>query len=174
MIPGFTVLELLVTLSLTGILLAAAVPSFETFSQRQQMKAAVNTLQNDLMMSRSSAVHLGSRIVACPGSPATGCLGNPDWGAGWIVFADGNTDRQRQPDETLIRIGQAVDNMVIRSNAGRTQVRFLPDGSAPGSNSSITFCGLGGPAQARKLVISNIGRIRRDTAEDLDLSFCPT
>lgn len=171
---GFTVLELLMTVSIAGILLAAAVPSFQKFSQRQQMKAAVNTLQNDLMMSRSSAVHLGSHVIACPGSPTNGCGGNSDWSSGWIVFDDSNTDRQRQPGETLIRHGQQIEHMVIRSNAGRTQVRFLPDGSAPGSNSSITFCGPGGPAHARKLVISNVGRIRRDTVPDLDLSFCPT
>jgi type IV fimbrial biogenesis protein FimT len=63
--------------------------------------------------------------------------------------------------------------MFIHGSSGRTSVRFFPDGSTPGSNGSITFCGLGGPGQARKLVISNLGRIRRDTAPDLDSDLCP-
>jgi Tfp pilus assembly protein FimT len=90
------------------------------------------------------------------------------------VFVDGNGDRQRQAGERLLRHGQGVDNMKILGSPGRTDVRFFPDGSAPGSNGSITFCGLGGPEKARKLVISNLGRIRRDTSPDIDPAECPT
>ncbi|MBT8054405.1 MAG: GspH/FimT family pseudopilin [Gammaproteobacteria bacterium] len=164
----------MVTVAIAGILLVAGAPALQNFSRLQQMKAAVNTLQNDLMMSRSSAVHLNTRVVACPGTPGAGCSDSTDWSGGWIVFADNNADRQRQAGENLIRRGQQTEQMLILSNAGRTRIRFLPDGSAPGSNSSITFCGPGGPAQARKLVISNVGRIRRDAAPTLDLSLCPT
>jgi type IV fimbrial biogenesis protein FimT len=171
---GFTVLELMITISIAGILLAAGVPSFQNFSNRQQMKAAVASLQNDLMMGRSEAVHLNARIVTCPGNPAQGCTGANEWSAGWIVFTDDNADRQRQPGESIVRRGYGLDHMLIRSSAGRTDVRFFPDGSAPGSNGSITFCGLGGPDQARKLVISILGRIRRDTAPDMDTADCPT
>jgi type IV fimbrial biogenesis protein FimT len=170
---GFTALELVITVSIAGILLAAGIPSFQEFSNRQQLKATVNSLQNDLMMARSEAVHLNARVVACPGDPARGCTETSEWSEGWIVFTDGNADRQRQQTEAVIRRGYGLENLVIRSTAGRTDIRFFPDGSAPGSNSSITFCGLGGPTQARKLVISNIGRIRRDTAEDMDESDCP-
>jgi len=172
-IRGFTVLELMVTLSIAGILLAAGIPSFQAFSRQQQMKAAVATLQNDLMMARSEAVHLGIRVVACPGTPEDGCSGSAVWNPGWIVFADANADRQRQQTEPVIRHGMEIENMRILGSAGRADIRFFTDGSAPGSNGSITFCGPGGPAQARKLIISNLGRIRRETVPDLDLAKCP-
>ena len=171
---GLTVIELMVTLSIAGILLAAGIPSFQSFSNQQQMKAAVASLQNDLMMGRSEAVHLNTRVVTCPGNPAQGCTGASEWSAGWIVFADDNADRQRQGTEKIVRRGHGLENMRVRSSAGRTDVRFFPDGSAPGSNGSITFCGRGGPGQARKLVISNLGRIRRDMAPDMDTADCPT
>jgi type IV fimbrial biogenesis protein FimT len=170
---GFTVLELMITISIVGILLAAGVPSFQSFSQQQQMKAAVARLQNDLMMARSEAVHLSTRVVTCPGDPALGCTGASEWNTGWIVFVDDNADRQRQPSERIVRRGEGLENMQVWSSSGRTDVRFFPDGSAPGSNSSISFCGPGGPGQARKLVISNLGRIRRDKAPDLDTADCP-
>jgi len=171
---GLTVIELIVTISIAGILLAAGLPSFQSFSSQQQMKAAVASLQNDLMMGRSEAVHLNTRVVSCPGNPAQGCTGANEWSAGWIVFADGNADGQRQQTEKIVRRGHGLENMRVRSSAGRTDVRFFPDGSAPGSNGSITFCGQGGPGQARKLVISNLGRIRRDMAPDMDMADCPT
>ncbi len=170
---GFTVLELMITISIAGILLVTAAPSFQSFTQRQQMKAAVTSLQNDLMMARSEAVRLNMRVVTCPGDPAQGCTGSNEWNTGWIVFADDNADRQRQPGERVVRRGEEVENLRVLSSSGRTDVRFFPDGSAPGSNGSISFCGLGGPAHARKLVVSNLGRIRRDEAPDLDTDDCP-
>lgn len=171
---GFTILELMVTLSIASILLVAGVPSLQTFTQRQAMKAAINSLQNDLMMARSEAVHLNTRFVTCPGNPSQGCSGDTEWSSGWIVFADENADRQLQPSESITRQGYGLENLYIRSSSGRTEVRFFPDGSAPGSNGSITFCGLGGAAQARKLVISNLGRIRRDVATGVNAADCPT
>jgi len=170
---GFTVLELMITISIAGILLVTAAPSFQSFSQRQHMKAAVTSLQNDLMMARSEAVRLNIRVVTCPGDPAQGCTGSNEWHTGWIVFVDDNADRQRQPGERIVRRGQELENLWVRSSTSRTDVRFSPDGSAPGSNGSISFCGPGGPGQARKLVISNLGRIRRDEAPGLDTAECP-
>ena len=171
---GFSVLELMITLSVASILLLTGIPSFQQFTFRQHMKAALASLHNDLMMARSEAVHRNTRVVSCPGSPATGCSDASDWSAGWIVFADNNADRQHQVGETIIRHGQGFENLDIHSSSGRTDIRFFPNGSAPGSNGSITFCGLGGPDKARKLVISNMGRIRRDSAAGLNETLCPS
>ena len=170
---GFTVLELMITVSIAALLLVTGIPSFQNYSQQQHIKAAVTSLQNDLMIGRSEAVHLNARVVSCPGTPENGCTGDTEWSDGWIVFADSNADRQRQPDEAIVRRGQAFENLRIVSSTGRTDIRFFPDGSTPGSNGSITFCGLGGPGQARKLIISNLGRIRREMAPDMDTVNCP-
>ena len=170
---GFTVLELMITVSVACILLLTALPSLTQFSRLQKMKASIGQLQNDLLMGRSEAVARNASTVACPGSPASGCSGGSDWSDGWIVFADDNGDQQHQAGEPLIRHGQPYENINILGSKGRREVRFFPNGSAPGSNGSITFCGTGGPMEARKLVISNPGRIRRDTATDIDPVKCP-
>ena len=97
---GFTLLELLVTLTIAALLLTAGVPSLQQFTQRQHMKAAVGSLHNDLLLARSEAVVRNLEAVACPGAPAVGCADagdqSGDWSGGWIVFGDGNGDRQRQ------------------------------------------------------------------------------
>ena len=170
---AFTVLELLVTLAVATILLLTGIPSFQQFTQRQHMKAAVDSLHNGLLLARSEAVHLDTPVVACPGEPVGGCTGDRDWSRGWIVFPDPNDDRQRQDGETLLLHGQWSENLSITSSRGRTSIRFLGDGSTPGSNANVSFCGPGGPPHARKLVISNIGRIRRDTYPDIDPARCP-
>lgn len=170
---GFTVLELMITVSVACILLLTGMPSFLQFSQRQAMKAAIGHLHNDLLMGRSEAVARALPGIACPGDPADGCSGDHDWSGGWIVFADQNGDQQFQAAEPLIRHGQPIEDIRIVGSSGRRQVHFFPNGSAPGSNGSIHFCGMGGPPEARKLVISNLGRIRRDTASDIDPVKCP-
>jgi type IV fimbrial biogenesis protein FimT len=171
--PGFTVLELMISLTIAAILLVIGVPAFQNFSQEQRMEAAINALHTDLVLARSQAIQLDAQVVACPGHPLPGCSGNSDWSEGWIIFGDANADRQRQAVEPLLRHGQGFDNLWIRSSAGRANLRFYPNGSTPGSNASIRFCGLRGPEFGRKLVISNIGRIKRETTTDIDSSDCP-
>ena len=170
---GFTVIELMFTLTITAVLLSLGVPAFQDFSLRQRMNASISALHIDLLYARSQAVYQNTQVIACPGSPSGGCAESTDWTVGWIVFSDSNTDRQHQDDEDLLRHGQGLDNIMIHSSAGRTNFRFYPNGSTPGSNGSFSLCGLGGPEHARKLIISNLGRIRRDEAENLDPIHCP-
>ena len=82
-------------------------------------------------------------------------------------------DLPKMSAENLLRHGQPHGSVVIHSPANRPHVRFFPDGSTPGSNASIGLCGRGGPQHARRLVISNIGRIRRDTFPAVDPAHCP-
>ena len=170
---GFTVIELMVTLSITAILLSLGIPAFQDYSLRQRMNASISALHNDLLYGRSQAIYRNTQVVACAGSPAGGCTESTDWTAGWIVFSDSDTDRQHQDGEDLLRHGQGLKNIMIHSSASRTNLRFYPNGTTPGSNGSFSLCGLGGPEHARKLVISNLGRIRRDEAENLDPIHCP-
>jgi type IV fimbrial biogenesis protein FimT len=171
---AFTLLEMMITIAIIAILVTLGVPAFFEFSQKQAISAAINTLHNDLLLARSHAVYEGLPVVACPGNETSGCTDGIQWSDGWIVFADPNADRTLQVNETVVRSGMAIEHMAINSSSGRTSFRFYPNGSTPGSNGSISFCGRGGPELARKLIISNLGRIRRDDAIGLDSSKCPS
>lgn len=170
---GLTVLELMVTLSIATILLATGIPSLQQFTHRQHMKSAAASLHQDLLLARSRSVYLNAVIVVCPGNPSDGCSGDSNWSEGWIVFEDENRDESRQSEEALIRHGQALEKVSIQNSPGRSEIRFFPDGSTPGTNTSLSLCGFDGPPGARKIVISNIGRIRRDTWPDVDSTRCP-
>ena len=171
---GATVLELMVTLAVAALLATTGVPSFQAYLQRQHVTAAVNRLHHDLAFARSQAVYRNAVVIACPGDPETGCSPGSDWSAGWIVFEDADGDQALSAAETVARHAQLAEDVRIVNSAGRSAVRFFPDGSAPGSNTSLSLCGRNGPPGARKLVVSNIGRIRRDTWPDLDPARCPS
>jgi len=170
---GFTVLEMLLVLSIMAILMILGIPALQSYEMRQRMSAAVNLLHTQLALARNEAINRNTQVVACPGRPTGGCTEAADWSDGWMIFADLNGDRQHQGTETVLRVEPGLEQMVIRSSSGRTSLRFYPNGSAPGSNSSISFCDARGPADARKLVISNSGRIRREEAPEIDASNCP-
>jgi type IV fimbrial biogenesis protein FimT len=170
---GTTVLELMVTLAIAAVLVTAGLPSFQWYLHRQHVRAAVNQLHHDLLLARAEAVYRNAIVIACPGAPGSGCANGPDWSGGWIVFEDGDGDRALSAMEPVIRHGQSLQDVRILTTSGRGPLRFFPDGDAPGTNMSISLCGRDGPSGARKLVVSNIGRIRRDTWPDLDPSRCP-
>jgi type IV fimbrial biogenesis protein FimT len=170
---GFTVLECLVVLSLLAILLTQGVPALRDYGLRQRMSAAMHALHSHLALARNDAVRSGVDIVVCPGHKSSGCRADSNWDSGWLVFEDSNGDHVYQSGEDLLATEPGLEHMMIRSNGGRRYVRFVANGSSPGSNSSISFCDLRGSSSARKLVISNLGRIRREAAPETRADSCP-
>lgn len=171
---GFTVMECLIVISILAILLVQGVPALQDYGLRQRMSAAMHALHSHLAMARNDAVRFNVQVVACPGNEADGCRDDSNWDGGWLVFEDLNRDRQHQETERLLAAEPGLEQIMIRSNSGRRELRFLPNGTAPGSNSSISFCDMRGPLLARKLVISNLGRIRREEAADTNGANCPS
>lgn len=170
---GFTILECLIVICILAILLVQGVPALRDYGLRQRMSAAMHSLHSHLAMARNDAVRFSVDVVVCPGEKTQGCRGDSNWDSGWLVFEDTNGDHAYQSDERLLAVEPGLEHIVIRSNGGRRYVRFVPNGSSPGSNSSISFCDLRGPVAARKLVISNLGRIRREPAADTNAASCP-
>ncbi|HKX55481.1 MAG TPA: GspH/FimT family pseudopilin, partial [Xanthomonadales bacterium] len=160
---GFTVLECLVVISILAILLLQGAPALRDYGLRQRMSSAMHALHSHLAMARNDAVRFSVDIVVCPGQKTSGCSGDSNWDSGWLVFEDLNGDHAYQAGERLLAVEPGLEHIMIRSSGGRRYVRFVSNGSSPGSNSSISFCDLRGPAAARKLVVSNLGRIRRET-----------
>lgn len=172
---GLTALDLVVTLAIISILIAAAVPALRQLFMQQRMKAAVAALHSGLVLARNSAIHRNGYIVLCPSNQEdSGCADDVEWQGGWIVFADLDGDRERSGEqEPLLRRGDAFPQMSILSSAYRTRLRFYPNGSAPGSNARLTFCDARGPETARQLVLSASGRVRIDGSTGGLAIACP-
>ena len=166
-------LEILIVISVLAILLIQGVPALRDYGLRQRMSAAMHALHSHLALARNEAVRFNVEMIVCPGDARSGCRLDSNWDNGWMVFGDFNGDRLYQAEEPLLVQEPGLEQIMIRSSNGRRIVRFLPNGSAPGSNGSISFCDLRGPAAARKLVVSNLGRMRRETEPNLDVTRCP-
>ena len=158
---GMTAFDLLISMAIVAVLLATAVPGLRAWSLNHAMGAAVASLHADLQFARAEAIRLRSHTVACPGQLDAGCKDAATWHSGWLLFADSNGDREWQASEPLLRQSPAVQGLSITSSEARRRLRFSPQGAAPGSNASISFCDSRGPAAARQLTLSASGRLHR-------------
>lgn len=84
---GFTLIELMVTIGLLAILLAAVAPSFRGLLLDNQAATQANAVVTSLMFARSEAIKRNVPVVMCRSNTGTDYAGS-NWANGWILFAD--------------------------------------------------------------------------------------
>lgn len=110
---GFTIIELMVSITVLGVLLGVGVPAFNNLVRNNRLAAQTNALVGALNYARSEAATRSMPVSVCAASDATqtDCSEDAaDWGNGWIVF----TDRAGDPgviDDT---------DVVLQTGAGLT------------------------------------------------------
>ena len=80
---GFTLIEMMVVISLLAILLAVGVPSFRAMIQQNRVTAVTNDLVAALQFARSEAIRTGANVTVCSSSDQSTCSGV--WTNGWVV-----------------------------------------------------------------------------------------
>ncbi|WP_256664862.1 GspH/FimT family pseudopilin [Pseudomonas sp. 8AS] len=156
---GFSLVELMVTVAVLGVLLAIAAPGFSDMMRNNRSQAAANELVSALNTARTEAVKRGSRVSLCPSSDGATCSGT-SWQTGWIVFVDtAASDTAASPalGATLSRRTGMSGGATATGTA--SFIRFSGLGFAP-KNSTITVqvTGCTGP-NARTISFSASGRI---------------
>lgn len=159
---GFTLVELLVTLTIAAILLAVAVPAFNSSIASARASDGANSLLAAIELARSEAVRRGvtastCRVTAVPATAcnnaAAGAFVAADWAAGWIVFADSGTGSAQavfEPalapaaDERVLQqqpFGQGAGARleIIETSAGVGVVTFRPDGLRVAGGADLVF-----------------------------------
>lgn len=86
-LSGFTLVELLITIVIAGILASLAAPSFREFIAGQRIKTASFDIISTLTLARSEAIKRNANAVITP----TG----GSWAGGWSVTASGTTLNQQ-------------------------------------------------------------------------------
>ena len=120
--PGFTLVELLITIVVVSILLAAGVPAFQSFIKNNRVTAQTNDLVSAIQLARSEALKRGANVVVCASKDQATCSEDKNtWADGWIVFSDLNYTNT--PD--LVGTGACLDTeeCIMATRAG------LPEGS---------------------------------------------
>lgn len=118
---GFTLIELMVTLAVAAVILATAVPSFQTLMVNNRLATQSNQLVTALNLARSEAVKRNTLVTVCksanPTATPPACTTAGNWEQGWVVFTDGDTVGTIDGNDTVIRVFDRMNGTTLRGSA---------------------------------------------------------
>lgn len=160
---GFTLVELMITLAVLAILLAIAIPSYQTFILNSRMSSISNDLLGALQLARSEAIKRNSRVSVCKSAGGGACTNAGTWAQGWMVFVDngvaGTVDGTDQPVQVYPAL---TGTSTLAATANVTNfISYLATGMpnlAVGTTATLTLCpGVAG-VNGREIQIVAAGR----------------
>jgi len=160
---GFTLIELMVTVGIIGIVMGFGIPSMETYIKNDRLTSQINTLVAYLAYARSEAVLRSQQVILCASSNSTSCTGT--WSDGWILFVDADSNSVLDADEQILRVQQALSGSnTLTSSVGTSFIYDNRGFSANAANGSFSLCDNRGVSYLKSISISNTGRVRRGGA----------
>ena len=175
---GFTLGELLTTMTVVGLSLSFAVPSFNTIMNNNRRATGINQLVSTMYLARSEAVTRNLQITVCPSINGFNCQA-VGWDEGWLLFADADSDRTVDVGEIILGNLPAQNRLDIQSAEFGTFFVYRPNGrlmvNTPAENTGqMTICDPRGAEYARVLIVESSGhpRLSEYQADGSDPS-CP-
>lgn len=165
---GFTLIELMVTITIGVILMTLAVPSMRNMIERNAVSGHVNSFVGAVQLARSEAIKTGMPIVICISKNAEDDVPKCEtsgsaWELGWIVFADKNANGKMDSSSSdiLLRVqGKINDSGGIMQNKS-SKLIFRPTGLMSSGLSQLTFNSKSlASKQQRRVCITMAGRTR--------------
>lgn len=121
---GFTLVELLIAISIVAILLSAGVPSFSSLIGDNRLAAQAADFQSSLAYARSEAIRRAQNVAVGASQPIAG----NQFGGGWVVWVDANGNGVRDAGELTLRSHTDLGGSTFKSSGAQTTVSFLPSG----------------------------------------------
>ena len=142
---GFTLLELIITLVISTLLIAIAIPSFTTLIQNNRLTAASSSIQSDILFARNQSVSYLNYVTVCPldlkddGTCDSSCTCTSDWINGLDIFIDNGIRGELDSNDVLLKQGAVFngnDNAIYPNNF----ITFTPDGQITGNAEIFRYC----------------------------------
>ncbi len=149
---GLTLLELMVTIAIAGILLTIGVPSFQAIVTSNRISANTNDFITAINLARSEAIKRGTDISVCKSADGVSCTG--DWNQGWIVYLTSD------PPEVIIRVfdGLSGDDTLTTVPSDAHVVTFNGNGALAQYPVTFNFSLCDSSNERRQIVINPVGR----------------
>ena len=130
---GFTLIEVMVVITILAIMLSLAVPSMRSLLEGNRLEARSTELAASIHLARMEAIKRGpgARVSVTPNT-------KNDWTAGWTVFVDTTTDANDGASptagalngNTIVQVTEALPGSVTVSAGALGYVSFVGSGDA--------------------------------------------
>ena len=131
---GFTMIEMVVVMSIVGILFAIGAPSYRYVTTSNRMASEVNGMLGDLQFARAEAIKRGQTVSVCASTNGVNCATNSThWETGWLVITDTGVIGTIDGSDIILRVQKPFsggDTFVADSTL--SAVTFNRDGFAMG------------------------------------------
>jgi type IV fimbrial biogenesis protein FimT len=159
---GFSLLELMVGVTVLAVLLGLAVPTFRDVIESNRVVAQNNDFIAALNSARSEAIKRSNAVTMCASANGAACSGATSWSSGWITFADINSNGNLDGSEVvLFQTGSMVGGLTLDSGTF-TAVRYNGMGMLNGVAGTFTLrksgCTSTTGLRARRISLAVTGR----------------
>lgn len=167
-IAGYSLLDLLLTLAVLGLLMGMAVPASSVWQERQRMHSLKTGLFHMTNKARYLAMTSQSRVTLCPLSEQGQC--QQSWSGSISSFIDGNGNRRLDPGEEIVSTLYLPKSISLhwRGMQPNNSIHFSSQGVTFVSNGTMSLCPTRPGAPTGAIVINRQGRVK--TAVD---AHCP-
>jgi len=156
---GFSLIELIVTLSVAAILIAVAVPNLSTVVQNSRISAQANDLLGDLNFARSEAIKRRSNVGICKSTNGTACAGGGEWRDGRAVYVGSGANGAWVANDPILRFREPLaitNDTLIVSLAD--PIIFSASGSFDVDGFFFVFCDNRGFSQGKQVNLNRMGQ----------------
>jgi len=144
---GFSLIEIMITLAIAGILLSFGIPNLRGLIIRQSISTKANDMLVDFTFARSEAITSGVPVTI---------IANTTWDKGWKIVTDNNRDGI----EEVIRLTNTEENSIVLSDSNATTpITFNPTGSLKSSISREILIKHNSVIQTKTLEVSLSGNM---------------
>lgn len=156
---GFSLYELLMTLTLVAIIVGLGLPSFAGIIARNRLHVEINALFHAIHVARKESIMRRRVVSLCPSLDGLSCEPGRDWSTGWLMFENSDKDEppRRDKGEPLLQTHIVGENVRIMANRRGFTLRATQKRA---TNGTFVVCDVAGRVAPVALVVSYTGRPR--------------
>lgn len=128
-IDGFTLVEVMIAISVMAILIFGGVPSFIQLIRDTSVSTQSNSLVAAIGLARSEAVRRGVDVHL---TAVTDDKNETAWSNGWVIWVDSDNDNARESSEVLRNYKSPDGELVLDKNV--TDIVFNSQGEIRGGD----------------------------------------
>ncbi len=138
---GFSLVELVIAMTMLAILFIVGVPMLNGFAQENVLADVSNRFVSSITLARSEAVSRNQTVIMCQkNDPGTACDNDGNWEDGWVVWIDLDGDNviEERNETNGIEVISNEDRLTpgytltALNNQFINQIIFDPSGNATG------------------------------------------